>query len=216
MSQTWTDEVVKVDWIAALTHVPKEILDDIDFVSSEIPYQLVYGVKGILAAENKMILDYIADKAVDYTAPAGFATANSLETVLAAAFGQLGDNYMAPTHILINNWDFLQYMAFNKASGSGEYDYPQLGLSFINNQLFINNLQAVPATGVDVGTAYVIAADHSRFVTRQGVQVRMSEEHANNFAINMVTFRAEARAGFFTYNNDSLIKVTLPTPAVGG
>ena len=214
VSPTWTDEVVKVDWIAGLMNVPKEILDDIDFVSSEIPYALVYGAKGILAAENKMILDYIAANAVDYTAPAGFEAANSLEAVLSAAFGQLGDSYMAPTHILINNWDFMQYMAFNKASGSGEYDYPQLGLSFINNQLFINNLQAVPATGVPVGTAYVVAADHSRFVIRQGVQVRMSEEHGDNFAINMVTFRAEARSGFFTYNDNSLIKVTLPTPAV--
>lgn len=216
VSPTWEKEVVSVDTIAGLTHVPNQILDDIDFVSTEIPYTLIYGPEGVLAAENKEILNYIKDNAVDYTDPTGFATANSLETVLAAAFGQLGDNYMAPTHILINNWDFLQYLSFNKASGSGQYNYPQLGLSFINNQMFVSNLQAVPATGVPVGTAYVVAAAHSRFVSRKGVELKMSEHNKDNFEKNMITFRAEERAGFFTYNDESLIKVTLPTPSTGG
>ncbi len=29
----------------------------------------------------------------------------------------------------------------------------------------------------------------------------------------MVTYRAEVRSGFFTYNNNSFVKVALPTPA---
>lgn len=215
VTPTWEKEVVSVDWIAGITHVPKEILEDVDFLATEIPYALIYGAKGILAAENKMIMDYIANNAVAYATPVGAtAPANSLETVLAAAFGQLGDSYMAPTHILINNWDYLNYMAFNKASGSGEYDYPSLNLQFVNNQLYINNLQAVPVPSLAPGTAYVIAADHSRFVSRQGLQMDMSESHADNFTKNMVTYRAEVRSGFFTYNDNSFVKVTLPTPAV--
>ena len=162
-----------------------------------------------------MIMDYIAANNVNYATPAGAtAPANSLETVLAAAFGQLGDSYMAPTHILINNWDYLNYMAFNKASGSGEYDYPALNLQFVNNQLYINHLQAVPAPGLTPGTAYVIAADHSRFISRMGIQTAISQEHSDNFTKNMVTYRAEVRSGFFTYNDNSIIKVTLPAPAV--
>lgn len=214
VTPTWEKEVVSVDWIAGTTHVPKEILEDVDFLATEIPYALIYGPKGILAAENKMILDYIASKAVDFTLPSGVtAFDNSLESILAAAYGQLGDNYMAPTHILINNWDYLKFLAFNKASGSGEYNYPNLTLTFANNQMFINNLQAVPATGVEPATAYVISADHSRFVSRQGLQMDMSESHADNFTKNMVTYRAEVRSGFFTYNDNSLVKVALPTPA---
>ena len=214
VTPTWEKEVVSVDWIAGITHVPKEILEDVDFLATEIPYALIYGPKGILAAENKMILDYIASKAVDFTLPSGVsAFDNSLESVLAAAYGQLGDNYMAPTHILINNWDYLKFLAFNKASGSGEYNYPNLTLTFANNQMFINNLQAVPAAGVAPATAYVISADHSRFVSRQGLQMDMSESHADNFTKNMVTYRAEVRSGFFTYNDNSIVKVVLPTPA---
>ena len=215
VTPTWEKEVVSVDWIAGITHVPKEILEDVDFMATEIPYALIYGASGILAAENKMILDYIASKAVDFTLPAGVgAFENSLESVLAAAYGQLGDNYMAPTHILINNWDYLKFLAFNKASGSGQYNYPNMTLTFANNQMFINNLQAVPATGVAPATAYVISADHSRFVSRQGLQMDMSESHADNFTKNMVTYRAEVRSGFFTYSNNSFVKVALPTPAV--
>ena len=212
---TWEKEVVSVDWIAGIAHIQREVLDDVDFMATEIPYALIYGAKGILAAENKMIMDYIAANNVNYATPLGAtAPANSLETVLAAAFGQLGDSYMAPTHILINNWDYLNYMAFNKASGSGEYDYPALNLQFVNNQLYINNLQAVPAPGLTPGTAYVIAADHSRFISRMGIQTAVSQEHSDNFTKNMVTYRAEVRSGFFTYNDNSIIKVTLPTPAV--
>lgn len=219
VTPTWVKEVVSVSWIPGVTHVQKEVLDDIDFMSTEIPYALIYGAKGILAAENKMILDYIAAKAVDFTLPNDGGRvlvdpfANSLETILAAAYGQLGDNYMAPTHILINNWDYLKYMAFNKASGSGEYNVPSMNLQFVNNQMFISNLQAVPASGVVPGTAYVIASEHSRFVSRQGVQMTVSREHGTNLTTNMVTFLAESRSGFFTYNDNSLIKVVLPTPA---
>ena len=215
VTPTWEKEVVSVDWIAGITHIQREVLDDVDFMATEIPYALIYGASGILAAENKMIMDYIAANNVNYATPVGAtAPANSLETILAAAFGQLGDSYMAPTHILINNWDYLNYMAFNKASGSGEYDYPALNLQFVNNQLYINNLQAVPAPGLTPGTAYVIAADHSRFISRMGVQTAISQEHSDNFTKNMVTYRAEVRSGFFTYNDNSIIKVTLPTPAV--
>ena len=78
---------------------------------------------------------------------------------------------------------------------------------------FINNLQAVPNPSVTQGTAYVVAADHSRYVSRQGLQMRVAEEHGDNFVKNMVTYRAEIRAGFFTYNDNSIVKVTLPTPA---
>ena len=216
VSPTWAKEVVSVDWIAGITHIQREVLDDVDFMATEIPYALIYGAKGILAAENKMIMDYIAANNVNYATPVGAtAPANSLETVLAAAFGQLGDSYMAPTHILINNWDYLSYMAFNKASGSGEYDHPPVNVQFVNNQVFINNLQAVPVPSLAKGKAYVIAADHSRFISRMGVQTAISQEHSDNFTKNMVTYRAEVRSGFFTYNDNSIIKVTLPTPAAG-
>ena len=207
----WKKEVVEVDWIAGVIDVQREVLDDVDFMTTEIPYTLIYGPQGILAAENAMIMNYITNTAIPFALPVGFAALdNNFEEILAAAFGQMASNYITPTHILINNWDYLKYMAFNKAAGSGEYDQPNVDLKFVDNQLFINNLIAVPNPQVTAGEAYVIGADHSRYVSRQGLQMRVSEEHADNFTKNMVTYRAEVRGAFFTYNTNSIIKVTIP------
>ena len=210
----WEKEVVNIDWIPAYTIIDREVLDDVDFMQTEIPQLLIYGDSGILRAENKVILDYIVDNAVDYTLPAGVdAFENSLESILAAAFGQMGDRFLTPTHILISNWDYLKYLAFNKASGSGTYNYPNMTLTFINNRPYINGLQAVPNPDIAVGEAYVVAAARSRFVVREGIRQRISDSHAEIFTTNQIAYLAESRGAFFTYDDNSFVKVVLPTPA---
>lgn len=204
----YTREFHPLDWIAGTTDVPVEMVEDSAFLQTEIPYTLIYSESGIYAAENKMILDYIDANAVDFSKDAEYPV--GVEKILAAAFGQLGDRYMTPTHILINNWDYLYYMTFNKADGSGEYDLPGVELKWIGNQLFINNLIAVPIPDVEEGTAFVVAAAHSRFVNRMEVRLRQSEHTGDNFKQNMITYRAEERVTFYTNDQNSLVKVTLP------
>jgi len=209
----WEKEVVSIEWIPAYTIIDREVLEDVDFMTSEIPQLLIYGESGILRAENKMILDYITANAVDYTLPSGISDFdNSLESILAAAFGQMSDRFLTPTHILISNWDYLKYLAFNKSNGSGVYTYPNMTLSFINNRPFINGLQAIPNPDIAVGEAYVIAAARSRFISRQGIRQRISDSHDKIFTTNQVAYLAESRGAFFTYDNNSFIKVELPTP----
>jgi len=197
-----------VVWIAGMTDVPREMLQDVSFLSSYIPNNLIYSADGIFAAENEYIMDYIAANAVDFSRDADYPIA--LEKVIAAAFGQLGSLYLQPTHILINNWDYLTYLAFNKADGSGEYDQPGLSVEFINGQMTINKLIAVPVPAVEAGTAYVIAANESQFVTRMSPEVQVFDQHKDNVSKNLVTFRAEERIAFFTQNANSLVKVSLP------
>ena len=194
--------VAVVETIAATTDVPTEMLQDVDFIGNTIPQDLVYSAQGLLARENKMIMDYIEANAVDFTADADFAI--NLEKVLGAGYGQLLSEYMQPTHILINNWDYLKALAFNKAEGSGEYD----SVNFIGGNLYINSLIAVPVPAIEEGTAYVVAANESQFVSRMNPEVRMFEQNKDNVETNMVTFRAEERAAFFTKNVNSLVKVT--------
>lgn len=205
---TWAKEVVSVDWIAGTTDVPREMQDDIDFISTEVPYTIVYSEDGIMAAENKMILQYIRDNAVDFSRDDDYTI--GLEKIIAAAFGQLGSKYMNPTHMLINNWDYLTYLAFNKADGSGEYNLPGLKVHFVGGQMYINNLIAVPVPELNSREAYVVAADRSRFVDRMQIELKVSEHHGDNFVTNMLTYRGEERVGFFSYDNNSMVKVTLP------
>lgn len=208
VTPTWAMSTATVDWLAGFTTVPRDILDDVDFMASEIPNVLLYSKDGILAAENKMIVDALESASTAFT---DATLADGLEKVLGAAFKLTGE-YMTPTHILINPNDYLKYFVLNKASGSGEYDTPAGVVSFIGNQMFINSLIAVPTTELTANRAYVIDASQSRFVNRMNVELKMSEEHSDNFTKNMVTFRAEERVTWFTYNNASILKVTLPTP----
>ena len=46
------------------------------------------------------------------------------EMIIDAAFNQLLGNYMNPTHVLMNQADYLAYIKLNKAAGSGKYDLP--------------------------------------------------------------------------------------------
>ena len=210
----WKKEVINIDWIPAYTIIDREVLDDVDFMQTEIPQLLIYGDSGILRAENKVILDYIVTNAVDYTLPDGVDPfENSLESILSAAFGQMGDKFLTPTHILISNWDYLKYLAFNKASGAGTYNYPNMTLTFINNRPYVNGLQAVPNPDIAVGEAYVVAAARSRFVVREGIRQRISDSHAEIFTTNQIAYLAESRGAFFTYDDNSFVKVALPTPA---
>lgn len=200
-----------VDWIAGLADVPREMLADASFLQTYIPNELIYGEDGILAAENEYIMDYIDANAVDYTEPAANFDPLTIpiEKLVAAAFGQIGSKYMQASHILINNWDYVSYIALNKASASGVYDLPNMSLSFVDGEMFINRLKAVPVPSITPGTGYVVAANASTFVTRMSTEVQMFEQHKDNVAMNLVTFRAEERVAFFTTNTNSMVKVVL-------
>ena len=205
----YTNEIVKVDWIPAMMRIHREMLDDLDFMGDEINNALIFSDKGILAAENKEIIGYIREHAVDFTKAADYEV--GVEKLLAAAFGQLGDKYMTPTHILMNSWDYLTYIAFNKAGGSGEYDLPGGDtLRFINGKMFINSLEAVRIPELGEKEAFVVAAGRSRFVNRQEIRTKVFESSGDDAEYNNILIRSEERVGFFTYDDNSLVKVTLP------
>ena len=206
----YAKEVVEINWIPATMRIQREILDDLSFMADEINNALIYSENGILAAENELIVDYIRDNAVDFTKDAEFPI--GVEKLLAAAFGQLGDKYMTPTHILMNSWDYLTYIAFNKAGGSGEYDLPGGDtLRFINGRMFINSLEAVRVPELSDNESFVIAAGRSRFVNRQEIRTKVFESSGDDAEYNNILIRSEERVGFFTYDVNSFVKVTLAT-----
>ena len=205
----YTREIVEVDWIPATMRIQREVLDDLSFMADEINNALIYSENGILAAENELIVDYIRTNAVDFAKDAEFPI--GVEKLLAAAFGQLGDKYMTPTHILMNSWDYLTYISFNKAGGSGEYDLPGGDtLRFINGRMFINSLEAVRVPELLTKESYAIASGRSRFVNRHEIRTKVFESSGDDAEYNNILIRSEERVGFFTYDDNSLVKVTLP------
>ena len=190
-----------VVWIAALANAHRGMLMDAPFLNSFVPQELVYGERGLLVAENAYIW---AKLVANSTAYSGSLT-NPLERVYDAAFGQLKDYRRAASHILMNNRDELKYIAFNKASGSGEYDLPIGSVTVVNGKLQINGVTVLGTPDIPVGKFMAIDNRVGTFFNRLSPEVEVSNQHKDNFSKNMVTFRAEERVALMVKNNKGVI-----------
>ena len=103
--------------------------------------------------------------------------------IIDAAFNQLLGNYFNPTHVLMNQADYLTYVKFNKAAGSGEYDLPNDMLRGFAGSGLEANVQIVPVPSLTAGTAYVISAPEFEFINRLSPELKVSEEHDENLSL---------------------------------
>ena len=108
----------------------------------------------------------------------------------------------------MNQADYLSYVKFNKAAGSGEYDLPNDMLRGFAGSGLEANVQIVPVPSLTAGTAYVISAPEFEFINRLSPELKVSEEHDENFAYNKVTFRIEEMIGFVAKDLNAMVKVT--------
>jgi HAMP domain-containing protein len=204
VSPAYTDVNVPIKWLAGMTTVNRELLLNVKYLQGSITNTLLYSNKGLFAAENKYISDYLAANAVAY---AGSKTVGA-EMIVDAAFNQLLGNYFNPTHVLMNQADYLTYVKFNKAAGSGEYDLPNDMLRGFAGSGLEANVQIVPVPSLTAGVAYVISAPEFEFINRLSPELKVSEEHDENFAYNKVTFRIEEMIGFVAKDLNAMVKVT--------
>lgn len=204
VSPAYKDVNVPIKWLAGMTTVNRELLLNVKYLQGSITNTLLYSNKGLFAAENKYISDYLETYAVAYT---GSKTIGA-EMIIDAAFNQLLGNYFNPTHVLMNQADYLSYVKFNKAAGSGEYDLPNDMLRGFAGSGLEANVQIVPVPSLTAGVAYVISAPEFEFINRLSPELKVSEEHDENFAYNKVTFRIEEMIGFVAKDLNAMVKVT--------
>lgn len=200
-------KTVNVDWIAGITRVKREMLEDVEWLQSYLARTLTTGRKGLFVAENTLILNALDTNSVPYD---GTET-NPLDMLIDAAFGQLKDFYYNPSFFLMNNRDVVKYINLNKASGSGEYDTPVGVVAVVGGQLFIGGVPVIGQTGIPVGTAYVVDRNATEFISRMSPEIRAFEEDRDNVIKNLVTFRAEERIAVLVYDENAIVKVTLAT-----
>lgn len=205
VSPAYKDVNVPIKWMAGMTTVPRELLLNVKYLQGSITNTLLYSNKGLFAAENKYITDYLAGNAVAYSGAKTIAA----EKIIDAAFNQLLGNYLNPTHVLMNQADYLTYVKFNKAVGSGEYDLPNDMLRGFAGSGLEANVQIVPVPSLTAGVAYVVSAPEFEFINRLAPELKVSEEHDENFAYNKVTFRVEEMIGFVAKDLNAMIKITL-------
>lgn len=210
INPTYTDITVPMKWIAGMVTVNRELLLNVKYLQSSITNTLLYSRNGLFAAENNMIISYITTNAPDYVTDFGGSMTIGVEMILDAAFNLLLGNYMNPTHVLMNPADYLAYIKLNKAAGSGEYDLPNDLLRGFAGTGFETTVQIVPVPTLVPGVAYVVSAPEFEFISRLAPEIKVSEEHAENFAYNRVSFRVEEMAGFVAKDLNAMVKIGLP------
>ena len=195
------DATASVEWIAATTRVKRETLMDVGFLASYIPQQLVFGRRGILVRENALITSVLDTNSTAYDNRKTIA----VEQIYDAAFGQIKDYYFNATHILMNHRDVVD-LILNKATTSGEYDLPPGTVSFAAGQLTIGGIPVLGLPQIAPGDWYVMDNTQVYFLNRMSTEVRMFEEDRDNVIKNLVTFRAEERAGALVLSDAAVIK----------
>ena len=211
VTPTYKDITVSLSWIAGFTTVNRELLMNVPYLQTSVTNTLLYSKVGLFAAENKLISDYLSANAVAY---AGSRTVG-VEMIKDAAFNQLLGNYFIPTHVLMNQGDYLKFIDFNKASGSGEYDLPNGKLNIVNGSGLEVSLTIIPIPSIPAGTAYVVAANEFEFITRMQPELKVSEDHGTNFTFNKVTFRAEEMVAFIAKDLNAAVKLDLSAATNG-
>lgn len=203
------DATADVQWIAGIVRIKREMLDDIAFLRSYIPQQLVYGKRGIFVRENTLILATMNTNSIAYDG----AKTILVEKLADAIIGQMRDNYHNASYVLMNNRD-LADIIFMKATGSGEYDLPKVVQMTATGDITIAGVPVIGLPQFAKGTAFVVDSSQSLFVSRMQPEVRFFEEDRDNVIKNLITIRGEERAAHLVFDPTSIIKVTTtpPTP----
>lgn len=201
------DVTENVIWIAGITRVKRDMLDDIEWLQGYLARRLTTGRTGLWVAENVQIFNKLVANSTPYDGDKTIP----VEMIYDAAFGQLADNYYFNPTILMNNRDLVSLIALNKADGSGEYDLPPGTVVVINGQLTIAGARVIGAPNVTAGTALVYDASATEFISRMSPEVRFFEEDRDNVIKNLVTVRAEERILPIVYDEKGVIEVTFAT-----
>lgn len=194
-------------WIAGITRVKREMLDDIAWLRGYLARRLTTGRTGLWVAENTQIYNALVASSVAYD---GTKTI-PVEIIYDAAFGQMRDNYHVTSTILMNSRDVVSLIALNKAVGSGEYDLPPGTVAMVNGQLTIGGVPVIGAPNVPAGEFLIFDRSATEFITRMSPEVRFFEEDRDNVPKNLITVRAEERILPVVYDANAVIAGSFAT-----
>ena len=210
-----TSQSAFVKWIAGFVIVDREMLDDIEFMTSYIQSQMLISLK---VAENDFILNGTTDANLDQglidvaTAYDGTFTA-AVDKLVDAAYGQIPEDtfefYQGNTAIL-NVRDGVK-IGLNKATGSGEYDLPPGTVYFQNGRLQVAGLDIATTTQLSANNFLTFDKTATLLINRLAPELRMFED-STLAKQNKVMFRIEERITLAIFNNNAVVKGTLTTP----
>lgn len=189
-------------WIAGITRVKREMLDDIPWLQGYLSRRLLTGRTGLFVAENTQILSALNTNSTAYDG----AETSPLKIIYDAAFGQLRDNYYNPSFILMNSRDLVTLIAFtNGTSLSDDFTLPSGVVTYINGQLTIGGVPVIGQPGFPQGNFLVVDRNATEFISRMNPEVRFFEQDRDNVPKNLITVRAEERILPIVYDELAVI-----------
>lgn len=210
---TFDNVTAPVKWIAGILRIPKQMLDDLSWLTSYLANQAPLE---LLKAEDNQLLNgdgignNISGVLANATAYSNSATYVGIERIIDAAFAQMAlVNQDTPTDVLLNPVDVVSII-LNKAVTSGEYNLPPGVVGVVNGQLQIAGLN-VAKTNKIAGNNFLVG-DFRRgaaLVTRQAPQLRAFEQDRDNVQKNMITFRIEERIALPIFYDEAFVKGVL-------
>lgn len=209
MDFDFTSQTAFVKWIAGTVTIDREMLDDLDWMTSYLQSKMLISLK---VAENNFILNGTSDSnpvqgLLDVaTAYDGTYTAG-VDRLVDSAYGQIPEDtfefYQGNTAIL-NVRDAVK-IGLNKAAGSGEYDLPAGTVVFQNGALSVAGLQM--ATTTQLGADNFLTFDKTAvlLINRLKPELRIFEDAALAKQ-NKIMLRIEERVTLAVFNNAALVK----------
>jgi hypothetical protein len=197
----------KVEKTTAYIRVTDEMLDDIDFMASEINNEL--SRKLLQAVEtgaysgdgNSPNLNGVRTVATAFSAgdfAAAIDNANEVDVLVVAANQIAIANQEAPNYIFMHPTDVTKLKVTKLSSSDKRYVER---LMMIGGSLSMDGIPIVPTTLVTAGQYLIGDFSKANIRTKQGVEIEIGY-NADDFTKNFKTVRAEWRGVVFVKNND--------------
>jgi HK97 family phage major capsid protein len=202
----------KIATVAAHTVASRQVLSDSSMLQAEIGRLLNYKVATKLESlllngdgtaskidgllnQAAAIVPTIADKPAD---------------IVGEALMVLDVAGYSPSAVVMNPRDWFRLQLTRKNATDDEYVFGS-PTSPIPPSLWNTPLVVTPA--MPEGTGLALDTNFTALLDRWQAQVLVATEHEDQFVRNLVTILAELRAGLAVYDQNALLKFTLPVPA---
>lgn len=210
--------------IAGFIKVSDEMIEDLDFVMSEINGRLLYELAKFEEAQllngagtGSQILGLLNRSGVQTEARGNTASNDTAaDTIFRAITKVTTGSGLDADGLVINPADYQTLRLAKDANGQyygGGFFNGAYGNGGISEQPNVWGLRTVVTPAISAGTVLVGAFGQAGTVYRKGgVRVESTNSHASDFTSNLVTIRAEERLALAVRRPSGLVKTTI-TPA---
>ena len=178
---TLVEKTCNACYIAGITRFSKQMAQDLPFLTSFLPTALR---REYWKAENK---DFFTILLAAATASTG--TAGGVVQII-GDIGVLEGLDYDPNGIVMNPADYATLLA------ACTQDSQSCGVTYTNNEMFINGVPVFKASWVTAGDYVVGDWSYARKIVVDGLSVEFFEQDQDNVVKNMITARVEARVCF--------------------